>query len=328
MSPALRAHIGLTRRATILAAAMAFASLAAPRAAPFPDRPVRIVVPLAAGGPTDVLARIVGEALSPILGQQVLVENRTGASGQIAVDLVARSKPDGYTILMTTLGTVILPTTNEGFSADTLAKFAPVSEIEARPVVIVVPAKLPVSNIPELIAYAKANPGKLHYGAQGASDILGIAQLRVLAGIDVVTVRYQGGAPALQAVVTDQVQFTIGTYGAVKPFIDSGQVRAIAVTGLQRYALLPDTPTVAETVPGFEFISWTGLSVPAGTPTDVVQTLNGAVKRALSSPAVVERFTQLGTAPAASTPEEFGRFFASEIEKWAKVAKESGFKPQ
>ena len=296
--------------------------------AAFPEKPVRIVVPLAAGGPTDVLARLLAESMTPILGQQVIVENRTGASGQIAVDYVARAEPDGYTLLMATLGTVILPQTNAGFDAETLNKLQPISKIEGRPVYLVATSGLPANNIGELLAYAKANPGKVRYGAQGASDILGIGNLNKLAGVDIQVVRYQGGAPATQAVVAGQVELTLATPGAAAPFVKSGDLKIIAVTSQERLEDLPDVPAIAEAVPGYDFISWTGLAAPAGTPKEAVDAIAAAVRQALSDQKMIERLREFGTSPSPSTPEEFTEFFRAEIAKWADVAKSIGFTPQ
>jgi tripartite-type tricarboxylate transporter receptor subunit TctC len=309
-----------------LGAAFAFGSTSAWAA--FPEKPVRIVVPLAAGGPTDVLARLIAEAMTPILGQQVIVENRTGASGQIAVDYVSRADADGYTILMATLGTVILPQTNAGFDAATLDKLQPISKIEGRPVYLAAAASLPANNIAELIEYAKANPGKVRYAAQGASDILGIGQMNKLAGTDIPVVRYQGGAPALQAVVADQVQLTLATPGAAAPFVTSGQLKIVAVTSPQRLPDLPDVPAIAEAVPGYEFISWTGLAAPAGTPKEAVDRIAAALKEALAAPAMIDRLKQFGTTPSPDGPEEFTAFFQAEIKRWAEVAQSVGFTPQ
>lgn len=307
-------------------ATLAFGTTAAWAA--YPEKPVRIVVPLAAGGTTDVLARLLAEAMTPILGQQVIVENRTGASGQIAVDYVARAEPDGYTLLMATLGTVILPQTNAGFNADTLNKLQPVSKVEGRPVYLVATSGLPANNITELLAYAKANPGKVRYGAQGASDILGIGNLNKLAGVQIEVVRYQGGAPAIQAVVAGQVELTLATPGAAAPFVKSGDMKIIAVTSQERLKDQLDVPTIAEAVPGYDFISWTGIAAPAGTPKEVVDTVAEAMRKALSEPKVVERLREQGTSPSPSTPEEFTAFFQAEIKKWADVAAAIGFKPQ
>jgi tripartite-type tricarboxylate transporter receptor subunit TctC len=320
-----------TRRNILMAGAgLGAALLLGTRAAfaAYPEKPVRIVVPLAAGGPTDVLARLVAEAMTPILGQQVIVENRTGASGQIAVDYVARADADGYTILMATLGTVILPQTNAGFDAATLDKLQPISKIEGRAVYLAASASLPADNIAELIEYAKANPGKVKYAAQGASDILGIGQMNKLAGTDIPVVRYQGGAPALQAVVADQVQLTLGTPGAVAPFVTSGQLKIIAVTSPERLPALPDVPAIAEAVPGYEFISWTGLAAPAGTPQEAIDRIAAALKEALSGQAMIDRLKEFGTTPSPDGPEAFTAFFKAEIERWAEVAKSVGFTPQ
>jgi len=317
---------GLILSSLGIGAAIAFGTGSAHAA--FPDKPMRIIVPLAAGGPTDVLARLVAEAMTPILGQQVVVENRTGASGQIAVDYVARAKPDGYTMLMATLGTVILPLTNAGFDAATLDKLQPVSKIEGRPVYLVAPASLPASNISELLAYAKEQPGKVRYAAQGASDILGIGQLNKLAGTDIQVVRYQGGAPALQAVIADQVQLTLATPGAAVPFVHSGQLKIIAVTSPERLDVLPDVPAIAEAVPGYEFISWTGLAVPKSTPKEATDAIEAALKQALGEQSMIDRLKDLGTAPSPDGLEAFTAFFQAEIERWAEVAKSVGFAPQ
>ena len=320
-----------TRRRLLLMslAAGAAAAIGPTRAwAAFPEKPVRIVVPLAAGGATDVLTRLLAEAMTSILGQQVIVENRTGASGQIAVDYVARAQPDGYTLLMATLGTVILPQTNAGFDADVLNKLQPISKIDARPVYLVATSSLPANNISEILEYAKANPGKVRYAASGASDILGIGHLNKLAGVDIQVVRYQGGAPATQAVVAGQVELTFATPGPVAPFVKSGELKIVAVTSLERLPELPDVPAIAEAVPGYDFISWTGLAAPAGTPAEAMEAISAAVRQTLSDQMVLQRLRDMGAWPSPSTSEEFAEFFHAEIEKWADVAASIGFTPQ
>ena len=317
------------RRAVLkLSAALGAALVLGPTAAwaAYPDKPVRIVVPLAAGGPTDVLARLLAEAMTPILGQQVIVENRTGASGQIAVDYVARAAPDGYTLLMATLGTVILPQTNAGFDAATLDKLQPVSKVEGRPVYLVAPSSLPANDIAELLAYAKANPGKVRYGAQGASDILGIGNLNKLAGVDIQVVRYQGGAPAVQAVVAGQVELRSPRRArrAVREVgRHEGDRRDLAGAAEGSAARAGDRRGRA------------GLRLHkldrhrrARHAEEAVDTIADAMRKALSEEKVVERLHELGTSPSPSTPEEFTDFFKAEIKKWADVAAAIGFTPQ
>jgi tripartite-type tricarboxylate transporter receptor subunit TctC len=320
------------RRMLALLATVA-AAVAAPFAfaqstANYPAKPVRLVVPFPAGGTTDILARAVAQKLSEAWGQQVIVDNRPGAGGNIGSDLVAKSKPDGYTLLMGTVGThAINPSLYKNMPYDHVKDFAPVILVAGVPNVLVVNPSLPVHSVPELIAYAKANPGKLNFASSGNGTSIHLSGelFKAMTGVEMTHVPYKGSAPALTDLIGGQVQLMFDNLPSSLPFIKAGKLRALAVTSGARAAALPDLPTLAESgLPGFEASSWFGVLAPAGTPRDIVAKLNGAIAGWLASPEAKEKLLAQGAIAAGGAPEDFARHIGAETSKWAKVVKASG----
>ena len=320
------------RRVLVLLVAVV-AALAAPftfaqSVANYPAKPVRLVVPFPAGGTTDILARAVAQKLSEAWGQQVIVDNRPGAGGNIGSDLVAKSTPDGYTLLMGTVGThAINPSLYKNMPYDHVKDFAPVILVAGVPNVLVVNPSLPVHSVSELIAYAKANPGKLNFASSGNGTSIHLSGelFKVMTGVEMTHVPYKGSAPALTDLIGGQVQLMFDNLPSSLPFIRAGKLRALAVTSGARAAALPDLPTLAESgLPGFEASSWFGVLAPAGTPRDIVAKLNGAIASWLASPAAKEKLLAQGAIAAGGTPDDFARHIGAETSKWAKVVKASG----
>jgi tripartite-type tricarboxylate transporter receptor subunit TctC len=297
-------------------------------AAEYPARPVNLIVAFTPGGPSDVLARIVGRQLDKILGQTFVVENRPGGAGNIAAETVARATPDGYTLLMGNNG--LLATNQSLFKKlnfDAERDFAPISLIGSQPNILVVNPALGINTMGELIAYAKAHPGKLNYGhsGYGAAAHLSAELFKSEAKVDIVSVSYKGAAPALQDLIAGQVQLMFATSASVVGFIQAGTLKPLAVTTVKRFSLMPELPTVAESgLPGFDATTWHGLVAPAATPKPIVATLNRAIVQALAQPETLKQLHDLGVEVGSSTPEEFAAYIKSEIPKWAAVVKASG----
>jgi tripartite-type tricarboxylate transporter receptor subunit TctC len=296
-------------------------------AASYPTHPVTLVVAFTPGGPSDVLARIVGQGLEKVLHQPVVIENRPGGSGNIAAEYVARATPDGYVLLMGNNG--ILSTNASLFKNlkyDGARDFAPISMVGTQPNILVVNPNVPVHSVAELIALAKKEPGKLNYGNSGfgAAAHLSAELFKSEAHVDLVGINYKGAAPALQDVIAGRVQVMFATSASVMGHIRGNLVRPLAVTTAKRFSLMPDLPTVAETLPGFDATTWHGLVAPAGTPPDVIETLHRATIAALQDPNVRQRLTDLGVEVGGDTPQEFAAYIKSEIPKWAAVIKASG----
>jgi tripartite-type tricarboxylate transporter receptor subunit TctC len=312
-----------------LAVVSAFASaLAYAVAAEYPFRSVNLLVAFTPGGPSDVLARIVGRQLEKILGQTFVIDNRPGGSGNIAAETVAHAPRDGYTLLMGNNG--LLATNQSLFrkiNFDGAKDFAPISLIGSQPNILVVNPKLGVGTMGELIAYAKANPGKLNYANSGfgTASHLAAELFKAEAGVDIVAVSYKGSAPALQDVIAGHIQLMFATSASVVSFIQAGTLKPLAVTTLKRFSLMPELPTVAELgLSGFDATTWHGLVAPAATPSEVIATLNRAVIQALSEAETLRQLHDLGVEVGASTPQEFAAYIRSEIPKWAAVVKASG----
>jgi len=297
-------------------------------AADYPTRPVNLIVAFTPGGPSDVLARIVGRQLEKLLGQAFVIDNRPGGAGNIAAEIVARAAPDGYTLLMGNNG--LLATNQSLFKKlnfDGQKDFAPISLIGSQPNILVVNPKLAINSMAELIAYAKANPGKLNYANSGfgAAAHMSAELFKSEAKVDIVSVSYKGAAPALQDLIAGHVQVMFATSASVVGFLKAGTLRPLAVTTLKRFSLMPELPTVAELgLPGFDATTWHGLVAPAGTPRDVIATLNRATVQALRDPDTLRQLHDLGVEVNSSTPEEFAAYIRSEIPKWAAVVKASG----
>jgi tripartite-type tricarboxylate transporter receptor subunit TctC len=297
-------------------------------AADYPTRPVNLIVAFTPGGPSDVLARIVGHQLERLLGQPFVIDNRPGGAGNIAAETVAHAAPDGYTLLMGNNG--LLATNQSLFKKlnfDGERDFAPISLIGSQPNILVVNPKLGINSMAELIAYAKANPGKLNYANSGfgAAAHLSAELFKSEAKVDIVSVSYKGAAPALQDLIAGHVQVMFATSASVVGFLKAGTLRPLAVTTLKRFSLMPELPTVAELgLPGFDATTWHGLVAPASTPRDVIATLNRATVQALRDPDTLRQLHDLGVEVSSSTPEEFAAYIKSEIPKWAAVVKASG----
>jgi tripartite-type tricarboxylate transporter receptor subunit TctC len=294
----------------------------------YPNKPVRIVVPWTPGGTADTLARILGQRLSESFGQQVLVDNRPGASGQIGTELVAKSAPDGYTlVLATTAPNSTAPSLYTKISYDPMKDFAPVSLVALTFYVLSVNPSVPVRNIPELVQLAKARPGELNFSSpgNGTPNHLSGEMLKTMAGIRMQHIPFKGSAQAIADVIGGQLPLNFENIAVVLPHIKAGKVRALGVTSAQRNRFLPDVPTIAESgYPGFEAVGWFGLMAPAATPRDALAKLNAETVRLLSSADVSSRILGLGAEVKPTTMREFEAFNRAQIAKWAKVIKESG----
>ena len=296
----------------------------------YPSRPVKLVIPFPPGGPLDVIGRAIAQKAGEDWGQSVVVDNRPGAGGNIGADLVAKSSPDGYTILMGALSThAVNPSLYEKMPYDAVRDFAPITLVAVTPNVLVVNASLPVSSAKEFIAYAKANSGRLAFGSgsNGSAGHLAGELFKVETRTDVVHVPYKGAAPAMQALLAGDTQFMFDNLASAMPQVKAGRLKALAVTTAARSPLAPDLPTMAEAgLPGFDIATWFGLFAPAGTPRDVIAKWNAEVTKILNSPEMRDRLTAQGAQPAPDTPEQFAAFIAAEIPKYARIVKASGAK--
>jgi tripartite-type tricarboxylate transporter receptor subunit TctC len=309
----------------LLASMLACAALAQG----YPAKPVRIVVPFGPGGAVDTVSRIVGQRLSEQMKTPFIVENRAGASGNLGAEAVAKAAPDGYTLLMGANGLATNGALFGNLPFDTLRDFAPVARIGYAPLVLVVPASSPAKSLRELVALAKARPGKLSYGTagNGSSGHLASELLRSTAGIDVFHVPYKGGAPALTDLVGERISFMLINPVEAVPHVKAGRLRALAVSSDKRLALLADVPTFAEAgLPGYEASVWWGLVAPARTPRDVVQRLSDETLRALQDEGVRQKLEALGAVVAPQPSEEFAKFLAREIRTWEAVIRKSGIR--
>ena len=308
--------------------ALIVAGTAPVAAADYPTKPIRIVVPFPPGGTTDILARAVAQKLSETWNQQVIVDNRPGAGGNIGADIVAKAAPDGYTLVMGTVGThAINPNLYARMPYDHVKDFAPVILVAGVPNVLVVNPSLPVHSVKELIDYAKANPGKLNFASSGNGTSIHLSGelFKTMAGVQMTHVPYKGSAPALADLMGGQVQLMFDNLPSSLGLIKGGKLRAVAVTSSARAAALPDVPTIAESgLPGFEASSWFGVLAPAGTPHDIVAKLNAAIAAWLATPDAKEKLLAQGAIAAGGTPEDFAKHIDRETSKWAKVVKASG----
>jgi tripartite-type tricarboxylate transporter receptor subunit TctC len=297
----------------------------------YPTRSVRMVVPYPAGGYYDLLARVIGQKLGEMWGHSLVVENRAGANGIVGTDLVAKSPPDGYTIMMGGIGPHgINPGLYEKLPYDSVRDFAPVIHVANAPNVLIVHPSVPVSSVAQLITLARAKPGRLNYASNGSgsSNHLSAEMFASMTGVKMQHVPYKGSAPAVTDILAGQVALLFGTMGDVVPHIRAGKLRPLAVTGARRIPALPDVPTMIEAgVPGYESVAWFGVMAPAATPRDIVQKLNQDIGRVIQMPDAQEKMTQQGSAElVGGAPEQFGAFVRAEIAKWAKIVKESGAK--
>jgi tripartite-type tricarboxylate transporter receptor subunit TctC len=294
----------------------------------YPSRPVKILVGYSAGGGVDITGRLIGQWLSDRLGQQFVIENRTGAATNIATEAMIRSPADGYTLLLTNAANAINATYYDNLNFDFIRDTAAVSSIMSVPFVMVVHPSSPYKTVPELIAYAKANPGKINSGSGGAGgpDHGSLELFKLMTSTNIVHVPYRGLAPAVQDLIGGQIQLVFSTIPAAIGHIRGGKLRSLAVTTKERSSTMPDVPPVGDFVKGFESQQWYGISAPKGTPPDVIATLNKEVRAALNDPKMKARIAELGGDPMSMTPAEFDKFVRSETQKWAKVIKVAGAK--
>jgi tripartite-type tricarboxylate transporter receptor subunit TctC len=316
--------------AAFVAALMAPSFAAAQAAGSYPDRPIKFVVPVSAGGTTDIMARVLAARLSAAWGQPVIVENKPGGSGIAAAESVARARPDGYTLFMGTIGTLsVNQSLFPKLSYDSLRDFAPVTLVAVAPIVLVINPKVPARNVAELVALAKSKPGSLNYSTSGngASPHLAAELFKSLAGIDVVHVPYNGGGPSIAAVISGDVHMMFDNVFTALPHVKDGRLRALAVASRERSKSMPDVPTMAEAgLPGHEIAGWVGLVAPAATPGEIVRKLSSELARQMALPEVREKF--VGADPVGNTPEEFAAFLRAEIAKWGKLIRESNIRPE
>jgi len=315
----------LTRRALLGALVLSTGfGLSATAQAKYPDKPIKIIVGFAAGGPTDIVARLIANRLDKVLGQPVIVENKPGGGSNIASAEAARAKPDGYTLFLGTIANATNMSVYKNLTYNTERDFIPITQLVSSPSVLVVNNDLPVKTLAELIAYAKANPGKLSYASSGAggSPHLAGEMLKQRAGIDALHIPYKGAAPAMNDVMGGTVSMGFKTASGVTGTIQAGRLRAIAIASGTRLPQLPDVPTLAELgFKDFEVSSWSGLFAPKGTPPEIINTIAKATIEILNNPDVRKQLEAMGAFPVGSTPAEFQKYVQSEIEKWGVVAK-------
>jgi tripartite-type tricarboxylate transporter receptor subunit TctC len=318
------------RRFLHLAAGAAIVPFVAPRtsAQTYPTRPVRLVVGAIPGSAPDVTARLVADWLSRRLGQAVFVENRNGASGNLAAEEVMSATPDGYTLLLASASNAINVTLYDNLKFNILRDFAPVAGVVGFPMVVTVSAPFAVKSLPELIARAKENPGKINIGTPsiGSPQHVGGELFKMMTGANIVLVPYRGGPPAITDALSGQIQGVIGTVLLTIDHVRSGGLRALAVTGTTRSELLPDVPTAANFVPGFEATQWIGVVAPKNTPAAIVERLNREINGGLADPGIKTKIANLGGTVISGTPAAFGQFTADEVAKWAKVIKFANIK--
>jgi tripartite-type tricarboxylate transporter receptor subunit TctC len=310
------------RLLSLLAAAVLAMAPWAAHAQAWPAKPVRIIVPFVAGGATDVVARLLGQKLQDVWGQSVVIENRGGAGGNIGADAVAKSAPDGYTLLMTS-GSIVTanPYMYKSMSFDPAKDLVPITNVASGPQLIVVTPSLPVRDLRELISYAKANPGKINMGSAGVGTQVHLAgeNLAYAANIEMTHVPYKGEAAALNDLMGGQIQLVASNFSAALPFAREGKIRAIAVTSRERMPQLPDVPSASEVLPGFENAGWFGLMAPAGTPKEVIDRVYRDTAKVLQAEDFKARLAQLGMMPVGNTPAEFAAAIGDESRRWAKV---------
>src|SRR5438552_1892895 len=295
----------------------------------YPTRPVRIIVPFAAASAFDIMARLVGQWLSERLGQQFIVENRPGAGGNIGTEVVVRAPPDGYTLLAVGSNNMINATLYDNLSYDFIRDIAPVGSVYRVPQVMEVNPSFPARTVPEFIAYAKANPGKINFASAGSGSVAHVTGelFKMMTGVNMLHVPYRGAAPALTDLIGGEVHVMFDNLPSSIGHIRAGRLRPVAVTSTARLQSLPDIPTIGDFVPGFETSAWAGIGAPKNTPAEIIDALNREINAALADPTIKARFAELGGEVLALSPGEYGKRIAEETEKWAKVIKFSGAKP-
>ena len=325
--------MALSRRRVLELATGAFAFAGiwrSARAQTYPTRPVRIIVGFPAGGPSDITARLIAQWLSEHLGQEFVVENRPGAASNIATEAALRAPPDGYTLLLVTSTNAVNVTFYENLNFNFMSDIAPVAGIIRVPFVMEINPSIPAKTVPEFIAYAKANPGKINMASGGIGTSVHIAGelFKMMAGVNLVHVPYRGSAPALTDMISGQVHVMFDILTSSIQHIRSNALRALAVTSERRSEALPDLPTVGDFLPGYEATAWYGIAAPKKTPSEIVDKLNNEVNTGLADPKIKARFAELASAVIPGSPADFGRLVGDEIQKWAKVVKFSGAKPE
>jgi tripartite-type tricarboxylate transporter receptor subunit TctC len=300
------------------------------KAQAYPTRPVRWIVGFPPAGGADIIARLIGQSLSERLGQQFIIENRPGAAGNIATEAVVRAPADGYTLLMITVPNVVNATLYDKANYNFIRDIVPVASIDRVPNVMAINPSVPAKTVAELIAYAKANPGKINMasGGNGTSQHIAGELFKMMTGISMQHVPYRGAGPALTDLLAGQVQVMFDTVSGSVEHIKAGKLRALAVTTAKRAQALPDVPTVADVVPGYEASTFHGVGAPRNTPPDIVNKLNREINAVLAEPGMQARLAELGAAVLPGSPADFGQFIAEETEKWAKVIKFAGIKPE
>ena len=309
-------------------ASIAFVSMVQVHAAQYPEKSVRVIVGLAAGGGTDISARVLMQKLSDTLGQSFIVDNRPGAGSMLGIELAAKSPPDGYTLLMVSPEFAVNPSLQPKVGYDAVRDFAPIAQVVYSQYFLSVRGTSTLNSLREMIAYAKTNPRQLNYASSGTGSANHLAGelLKTMAGIDMVHVPYKGSGPSVTALLAGEVQVVFSSTSAIIQHVRSGRAKALAVAGPKRASIAPEIPTVAEAgVPGYEVTGWFGLLAPAQTPPSIVVRLNAEINRVL--PDLRERYAELGTELVGGTPQQFGTFINSELAKWSKVVKASGAKP-
>jgi len=298
----------------------------------WPTRPVRLVVPSSAGaGVTDIMARVLSAPLSAAFGQQVVVDNRPGASGILGAEVVAKSPADGYTLLIANVSLIVNPYLYAKMPYDPLTDFVPVTMVNTAPQQLVVHPAVPANTVAELVAYAKARPGQLNYGSGGlgSTPFLAAELFKSITGIDVVHVPYKGGGPAVTELVGGQLTFMIENVPGTMPFVKSGKLRALAITGAQRSPIAPELPTMIEAgVPGYEMSAWNAIFAPKGTPPEIVTRLHAELSKVLHAPEMKEQCATLGAEPIGNAPDELAAFLKADKARWGKIIQEKGIKPE
>ena len=309
---------------------MAGAAQAQPQAENYPNKPVRLIAPFAPGGITDVMARAVASRLSVEFRQPVVVENRAGASGAIGSVAAARAEPDGYTLLMGNISTLgINPAVMKDLAYDPVKSFTPVSLVAVQPLIVAVSKETPATNMAELVALARSKPGGLFYGTSGSSYQLVTEAFSAALGIKMTHVPFKGSSPAIEAMMSNQINVIFDPFSTIYSQVQAGRVKGLAITTLKRSAMVPELPTVAETVlPGFEASSWQGIVAPVGTPAPIIEKLNRAIVKILSTDEVRQQFASQGVEPTPTTPQAFGDYIRQEQARWKQVAEQAGIQPE
>jgi len=295
----------------------------------YPNQAIRMVVPYPPGGPTDITARVVAAEMSKTIGQSVVIDNRPGASGMIGSEMVTKAAPDGYTLLANASIHVINPSVYPDMRFDAIKDFTPITQLAQVPLVLVVPANSPIKSVKDLVEYAKANPGKVNFGSAGSASAQHLAgeSFKIAAGIQMQHIPYKGSAPALTDLAGGQLQLMFDSMSSATPMINSGKLRAIAVTTTVRAKARPDLPTIAESgFPGFDISTWYAYWAPKGTPADIIEKLAASAAQALKNPEVIAKYEAMGAEPVGSTPAQFAAYVESEAKKWNDIVKKSGAK--